>query len=185
MVDGGVVAKVALFAVTQVAFSLVNTAALSRSVASSLLHSLATPQILVNESKFPSAGLGGNGGLLNLSSFVTAHGFDFGLYTSAGTKMCSGDVGGSAGNEARDAKLFTSWNVSSIKIDDCGSSRQDAQAVMRRWRSLFDALSPHRHVRLHNSQVGCCVGASGACSDVFKETFPDWCYETATTYYQV
>ena len=127
MVDGGVVAKVALFAVTQVAFSLVNTAALSRSVASSLLYSLATSQILVNESKFPSAGLGGNGGLLNLSSFVTAHGFDFGLYTSAGTKMCSGDVGGSAGNEARDAKLFTSWNVSSIKIDDCGSSRQDAQ----------------------------------------------------------
>ena len=186
MAAGGVEEKVVLFAATQVASLLVGSCFPAPGCWSFFIRpSIATPQILVNDSKFPSAGIGGNGGLLNLSHFVAAHGLDFGLYTSAGAKMCSGDAGGSAGNEARDAELFVSWNVSLIKIDDCGSSREDAQAVMQRWRSLCDSLSPHRHVRLHNSQVGCCVGASGACSDAFKQTFPDWCYETATTYYQV
>ena len=72
----------------------------------------------VNQSKFPSSGKSGNGGLLELSRYVTDRGFEFGLYTSAASSMCSKDVGGSAGNEAKDAALFASWNICKTSSGD-------------------------------------------------------------------
>ena len=37
---------------------------------------------------------------------------------------------------------------------------------------------------LFNSQVGCCVGASGACGPEYAAALPDWCYSTSTTTFQ-
>jgi alpha-galactosidase len=84
----------------------------------------ASGYITVNDTKFPSSGVGGNGpGLLPLSRYITARGFLFGHYTSADAVMCSKDVGGSGGNEEKDAALFASWNISLMKLDDCKHCR--------------------------------------------------------------
>eukprot|EP01050_Picozoa_sp_SAG11_P015585 SAG11_NODE_2037_length_3894_cov_3.210277_1_plen_638_part_10 len=138
----------------------------------------------VNETKFPSSGKTGNGGLRKLSDYVTSRGFEFGLYSSAGMSMCSKDTGGGAGHEQKDAALFVSWNISLMKLDDCGSSRAEAQSVMTKWRALYDKLSPHRKIMLFNSQVGCCNNPSGACSAQYANALPQWCYDTSTTMYQ-
>ena len=71
-----------------------------------------------------------------------------------------------------------------MKLDDCGSSASNAQGVMTKWRALYDKLMPDRKVMLINSQVGCCEGASGACSEAYASKFPQWCYDTSTTMYQ-
>jgi hypothetical protein len=140
--------------------------------------------LTVNDTKFPVSGKGGNGGLLRLSNYVTARGFLFGVYTSANVKMCSQDVGGSAGYEQKDATLFASWNISLMKLDDCGSSIANASRVMAKWTALYQQLMPDRTVALFNSQVGCCAGSSGACSSAFTRHMPQWCYDTSTTMYQ-
>ena len=142
--------------------------------------------LTVNDTKFPSSGVGGNGaGLLPLSRYVTARGFLFGMYTSADAVMCSKDVGGSGGNEEKDAALFASWNISLMKLDDCGSPSTAAQGVIERWHGLYAKLMPDRKVMLINSQVGCCVGGSGGCNaKTFGASLPEWCYETCTTMYQ-
>ena len=41
-----------------------------------------------------------------------------------------------------------------MKLDDCGSPLASAEALMRKWRGLYDALAPDRKVMLFNSQVG-------------------------------
>ena len=43
--------------------------------------------------------------------------------------------------------------ISLMKLDDCGSPLASAEAVMTKWRGLYDALSPDRKVMLFNSQV--------------------------------
>ena len=146
----------------------------------------ASGYLTVNESKFPSSGTGGNApGMLPLSRYITARGLAFGIYTSANTVMCSKDVGGSGGNEEKDAALFASWNISLLKLDDCGSPAAAAQGVMEKWRTLFDQLVPQRRIMLMNSQVGCCTRGSGGCSaKMFGPSLPEWCYQTSTTMYQ-
>ena len=136
----------------------------------------------VNDTKFPCSGPGGNGGLLSLSRYVTDRGFQFGLYTSAAKSMCSKDSGGSAGNEEQDAALFQSWNVSLMKLDMCGSPAAQHQAVMTKWRRLYDQLSPDRKIMLFNSLVGCSQYYAAPATK--RGTMPAWCYATSTTMYQ-
>eukprot|EP01052_Picozoa_sp_SAG31_P014366 SAG31_NODE_890_length_11199_cov_18.490901_5_plen_387_part_00 len=114
----------------------------------------------VNDTKFPS-------GMPALSKYVTSRGLGFGAYTAANDVMCSKDLGGSMNHEGQDVALFVEdWNISAVKVDDCGA--KNASAIIARWHQLLNASG--KHVLLFNSQVGCCSSRSGACSAGELET---------------
>jgi len=60
-------------------------------------------------------------GMKVVADYVHSLGLKFGLYTSAGTITCRGDVG-SYGYFDKDAKTFASWDLDYIKMDWCGES---------------------------------------------------------------
>jgi len=66
----------------------------------------------VNTKFFPN-------GMKVVADYVHSLGLKFGLYTSAGTITCRGDVG-SYGYFDQDAKTFASWDLDYIKMDWCG-----------------------------------------------------------------
>ena len=128
----------------------------------------------VNESKFPS-------GMPALSKYITSRGLGFGAYTAANDVMCSKDVGGSMNHEAQDVALFVNdWNVSAVKLDDCGA--RNASQLITRWHQLLNESG--KHVLLFNSQVGCCPSGGGACSQNYSSSLPDFCYSQPGTMYQ-
>ncbi len=60
-------------------------------------------------------------GIKNLTNWLHERGFNFGLYTSAGDKVCA--IGakphkppGSYGHYTQDAQTFAGWNVDYVKI---------------------------------------------------------------------
>ena len=71
-------------------------------------------------------------GLKNLTDYLHARSFTFGLYTSASSVVCSGRPG-SLFYEDIDAQSFAEWNISFIKVDNCaqysyGNARYQAMA---------------------------------------------------------
>jgi len=60
-------------------------------------------------------------GMKVVADYAHSLGLKFGIYTSAGTITCRGDLG-SYGHFEQDAKTFASWNLDYIKIDWCGEN---------------------------------------------------------------
>jgi len=63
-----------------------------------------------------------------VADYVHSLGMKFGLYTSAGTTTCRGDLG-SYGHFEQDAKTFASWDLDYIKIDWCGESLKEENHI--------------------------------------------------------
>jgi len=70
--------------------------------------------LIANPKFFPN-------GMKVVADYVHTLGLKFGLYTSAGTTTCRGDLG-SYGHFPQDAKTFASWDIDYVKIDWCGGS---------------------------------------------------------------
>lgn len=66
--------------------------------------------VLHSNSKFPN--------MKALGDYIHHHGLKFGIYTSIGTKTCSG-YEGSRYYEEQDAALFLSWGVDYLRYDSC------------------------------------------------------------------
>jgi alpha-galactosidase len=81
-----------------------------------------------NRTKFPH-------GIPWLARQLHALGFSLGLYTAIGTRTCflrGYGAAGSLGYYQQDARLFASWGVSFVKVDDCGglpTGTTDAQLM--------------------------------------------------------
>ncbi|HEY0937238.1 MAG TPA: glycoside hydrolase family 27 protein [Trebonia sp.] len=81
-----------------------------------------------NRAKFPH-------GIPWLAQQVHALGFKLGIYTAIGANTCfirGYGAAGSLGYYQQDARLFASWGVSFVKIDDCGGlppGTTDAQLI--------------------------------------------------------
>lgn len=87
-------------------------------------------------------------GLNNVTDFLHAHNFKFGLYTSESSVVCSGRPG-SLYYEDIDAQSFAGWGVDFIKVDNCaqyafGNSRYQAMAdaVNRTGRAIVISTEP-------------------------------------------
>src|ERR1700761_6273860 len=81
-----------------------------------------------NQAKFPH-------GIPWLARQLHALGFSLGLYTAIGARTCflrGYGAAGSLGHYQQDARLFASWGVSFVKVDDCGGlppGTTDAQLI--------------------------------------------------------
>lgn len=98
--------------------------------------------------------------------------------------MSSGASGD--GYELQDMQMFTEWNVSAIKLDNCGNT--NAAGAMRLWNTLIDVSYEEtgRRIMMFNSQVGCCAVPSQSCGPEFAANLtkmPEWCYQTSHTWY--
>ncbi|KAJ4778603.1 Alpha-galactosidase [Rhynchospora pubera] len=83
-----------------------------------------------NDATFPS-------GIKALADYVHSKGLKFGIYSSAGTRTCSGRMPGSLGYEKQDAKTFASWGVDYLKYDNCNT---DGSAEKQRFPVMTQAL---------------------------------------------
>ena len=79
-------------------------------------------------------------GLKNLTDYLHARSFSFGLYTSASSVVCSGRPG-SLFYEDTDAQSFAEWNISFIKVDNCA---QYAYGTAR-YQAMADAINRTGH----------------------------------------
>jgi alpha-galactosidase len=81
-----------------------------------------------NRAEFPH-------GIPWLARQLHALGFKLGIYTAIGTRSCfvrGYGAAGSLGHYQQDARLFASWGVSFVKVDDCGGlppGTTDAQLI--------------------------------------------------------
>jgi alpha-galactosidase len=81
-----------------------------------------------NRAEFPH-------GIPWLARQLHALGFELGIYTAIGASTCFVDgfaAAGSLGHYQQDARLFASWGVSFVKVDDCGGlppGTTDAQLI--------------------------------------------------------
>ncbi|WP_112134074.1 NPCBM/NEW2 domain-containing protein [Glycomyces dulcitolivorans] len=87
-------------------------------------------KLVVNAERFPS-------GFEALADYIHSKGLKFGVYTSAGTRTCSGDMPGSLGHEASDAQQFADWGVDYLKYDNCNNQGVPAE---ERYAAMGDAL---------------------------------------------
>ncbi len=71
----------------------------------------ATGNLVVDPAKFPD-------GIEALADYVHARGLKLGIYADRGVMTCS-KFPGSYGHEAQDAKLFASFDVDFVKVDNC------------------------------------------------------------------
>jgi len=82
-------------------------------------------EIQADAERFPS-------GIKALAATLHSYGFQFGLYTSAGSTTCSGGTRpnckppGSVGHYTDDAKTFAAWDIDYVKLDWCGSDLTNA-----------------------------------------------------------
>jgi alpha-galactosidase len=79
-------------------------------------------------------------GLDRLSNFLHAHGFNFGIYTSASEQSCGGRAG-SGNNVEQDVRQFAQWDVDLIKLDWCGADYTAAAVheLVGRWQKATRA----------------------------------------------
>jgi len=63
-------------------------------------------------------------GMKVVAEYAHSLGLKFGIYTSAGTITCRGDIG-SYGHFEQDAKTFASWDLDYIKMDWCGENLEE------------------------------------------------------------
>ena len=81
-----------------------------------------------NRAEFPH-------GIPWLARQLHALGFSLGIYTAIGARTCfvrGYGAAGSLGHYQQDARLFASWGVSFVKVDDCGGlppGTTDAQLI--------------------------------------------------------
>jgi alpha-galactosidase len=80
--------------------------------------------------RFPS-------GMRALGDYLHSKGFQFGIYTSAGTLTCAG-FPGSLGHEEVDAQSFADWGVDYLKYDNCWSLNVPG---IKRYTKMRDALN--------------------------------------------
>jgi alpha-galactosidase len=72
-------------------------------------------------------------GMRQLGLRIHALGLRFGIYTSAGPRICSHPQPGSIGHYRQDMKRFASWGVDYVKVDWCDvPDRMDARSVYAR-----------------------------------------------------
>ena len=69
--------------------------------------------IVADLKKFPQ-------GIRSLGDYVHFLNMSFGLYTARNTRTCSGQMPGSLGHEAIDARTFAEYGADFLKNDDCG-----------------------------------------------------------------
>eukprot|EP00054_Salpingoeca_dolichothecata_P037648 m.11586 g.11586 ORF g.11586 m.11586 type:complete len:414 (-) comp7758_c0_seq2:46-1287(-) len=79
-----------------------------------------TGEITADPDRFPS-------GMKNLTDYLHARGFSFGLYTDAGVYTCSSGerpykIPGSYGHYEQDANTYASWGVDGVKMDWCNTN---------------------------------------------------------------
>lgn len=73
----------------------------------------ASGYLIAPEDRFPK-------GMKWLSGYAHSKGVQLGIYEDFGTKTCQG-LPGSMGYIEKDAELFGSWEVDSLKFDGCNS----------------------------------------------------------------
>ncbi|GIG62878.1 hypothetical protein Lfu02_72500 [Longispora fulva] len=92
--------------------------------------------LVTDSNRFPS-------GIKALADYVHSKGLKFGIYTSAGTRTCTGTgpiaQPGSVGHETQDANLFASWGVDYLKYDNCGDHQGLDEKT--RFTTMRDALA--------------------------------------------
>ncbi|MFJ9152484.1 NPCBM/NEW2 domain-containing protein [Streptomyces sp. NPDC102270] len=77
-------------------------------------------------------------GIKAVADYVHSKGLKLGIYTSAGTKTCSGSgFPGALGHEYSDAQQFADWGVDYLKYDNCNNQGVDAKL---RYTTMRDAL---------------------------------------------
>jgi alpha-galactosidase len=102
-------------------------------------------KIQVNSSKFP-------GGMAALATYIHGKGLKIGLYSTPGTKTCTGIYGGytggvgSLGHETSDAQTYAAWGIDYLKYDKC-TAALNGFAVMRdalkaTGRPIFYSINP-------------------------------------------
>lgn len=87
-------------------------------------------KLVVDAERFPS-------GFEALADYIHDRGLKFGVYTSAGTRTCSGEMPGSLGHEASDAQQFADWGVDYLKYDNCNNQGVPAE---ERYGAMGEAL---------------------------------------------
>lgn len=78
----------------------------------------ASGQLQPDASRFPN-------GIAAVADYVHSRGLYFGLYISAGTLTCKGDLPGSWGHFERDATTLAGWGIDLVKMDHCAVPVQD------------------------------------------------------------
>eukprot|EP01084_Bolivina_argentea_P002914 5432_1 len=97
--------------------------------------------------RFPS-------GIENLATFLHEEGFKFGLYTSAGTKVCSRGLHcvekahGSYGHYEQDANTFAAWQVDYVKVDWCGENYNNSKTEHTEFSNALNATGRHMWLEL-------------------------------------
>jgi len=71
--------------------------------------------------RFPS-------GIKALADFIHSLGLKFGVYEDTGSSTCAG-YPGSSGHYELDAQTFASWGVDYVKMDGCGTQRNQMRAI--------------------------------------------------------
>jgi alpha-galactosidase len=71
-----------------------------------------------------------------LAKNVTSQGFELGIYGDVGILTCGG-YPGSQGFEELDAKTFSSWNISYLKLDGCNVTLSRGQTPQDAHKSLY------------------------------------------------
>jgi alpha-galactosidase len=67
---------------------------------------------------------------------VTSRGFHLGIYGDIGFQTCGG-YPGSQGYEELDAKTFSSWNISYLKLDGCNVTMKAGQTLQEAHKRLY------------------------------------------------
>lgn len=71
---------------------------------------------------------------------LNAEGFEFGIYSDAGTLHCGGKGPGGLGHEATDANAFAEWGVSFLKYDNCFVPANESDPIPR-YTAMSEALN--------------------------------------------
>lgn len=98
--------------------------------------------MLESSEKFPSS-------MNSFSKYTTKNGLKFGLYTSAAKRSCGGDRPMSDGYEKEDSEQFLLWNVSYMKIDNCGLPNSKVQKKLKLWKKNLPGIY------ISNCRMGC------------------------------
>jgi alpha-galactosidase len=83
-------------------------------------------------------------GIAALAALAHRAGLRFGLYSSAGSRTCTGAQPGSLGTEETDAATFAAWGVDYLKYDNCGDTPgygQSATSYAERFRAMAVAIA--------------------------------------------
>lgn len=72
-----------------------------------------------------------------LSAYIHGLGLKMGIYTDRGNHTCDNSGPGSYGHAQQDVNLFASWNIDSVKLDNCGVSPNPWQVDVADFRTAI------------------------------------------------